>query len=87
MFAREEAQHGVLVMMGMRSGDVDDVDVWVFDKVFIGAVGGGGGGAFAGFEELFGAGGGGRGGGGGDGVFDVRDGAGGGVDHEVFGEF
>lgn len=57
VLARQEAQHGVLVMVGMRGGDVDDVDVWVFDEVFVGAVSGGGGGAFAGFEELFRAGG------------------------------
>lgn len=57
VFAREEAQHGVLVVVGVRGGDVDDVDVWVFDEVLVGAIGSGGRGAFAGFEELFGAGG------------------------------
>ena len=46
-------------MVGVRGRDVDDVDVWVFDEFFVGAVSRGGGGAFAGFEELFGAGGGG----------------------------
>ena len=74
-------------MVGVRGGDVDDVDVWVFDQFFVGAIGSGGRGAFAGFEELFGAGGGGGGGRGSDGVFYIRDGAGGRVDDEVFGEF
>ena len=40
----------------MRSGDVDDVHVWVFDELLVGAVSRGGGGAIARFEELFGAG-------------------------------
>ena len=73
--------------MRVRRGDVDDIDVWVFGELFVGAVGRGGGGTFAGFDELFGAGGVGGGGGGGDGVLYIGDGAGGGVDHEVFGEF
>ena len=81
MFAREQAAHGLLVVVGVGRGYVDDVDVWVADEVVVGAVGGGRGGAFARFEELFGAGGGGGGGGGDDGVVDVGDGAGGGVDH------
>ena len=68
-------------MVGVWCGDVDDIDGWVFNKVFIGAVGRGGGGAFAGFEKLFGTGGGGGGCGGSDSVFDIRDGAGGGIDH------
>ena len=59
VFAREEAEHGVLVVVGVGRGDVDDVDVWVPDEVLVGAVGGRGGGAFARFEELLGAGGGG----------------------------
>lgn len=57
VFACEEAEHGVLEVVGVRGGDVDDVDVWVFDEVLVGSVSRGGGGAFAGFEELFGAGG------------------------------
>ncbi len=36
----------------MRRGDVDDVDVFVFDELFVGSVGGCGGGTFACFEEL-----------------------------------
>ncbi len=56
MFARLETQHGVLVVMGVRGGDVDDIDVWVFDELFVRAVSGGGRGTLAGFEELFGAG-------------------------------
>ena len=81
VFACEEAQHSILVVVGVRGGDVDDVDVWVFDELFIRAVSGRGGRAFACVEELFGAGGGRRGGGRSDGMFYIRDGPGGGVDH------
>ncbi len=56
MFARLKTQHGILVVVGVRGGDVDDVDVWVFDELFVRAVSGGGRGTFASFEELFGAG-------------------------------
>ena len=79
--SREEAEHGVLVVVGVRGGDVDDVDVGVFHELVIGAVGGGRGGAVAGLEEFAGAVGGGGGGCGGDGVLDVVDVAGGRVEH------
>lgn len=35
-----EAEHYVLEVVGVRCGDVDDVDVWVFGQLFVGAVGG-----------------------------------------------
>ncbi len=40
--------------MRVRSGDVDNVDIGIFDEFFVGAVGRGGGGTFTGLEELFG---------------------------------
>lgn len=55
VLVREEAEHRVLVVVAVRGGDVDDVDVLVCDEGGVGAVGGGGGGAVAGFEEGGGA--------------------------------
>ena len=86
VFARGEGQHAVLVVVGVRGGDVDDVDVGVRDEFGVGAVCGGGVGDSVGFDEFLRAGGGAGRGDGGDGVRDVGDGAGGGVDQEVFGE-
>lgn len=83
-----ETQHGVLIVVRMGGGDVDDVDVGVLDEFRVGAVGFGvgGGGDVAFFEEVAGAGGGTAGGGGGDGVLDVVNVAGGWGDEEVEGE-
>lgn len=39
MFACFEREACMLVVVGMRGGDVDDVDVWVGDEVGVGAVG------------------------------------------------
>ena len=41
VFVGEEAEHGVLEVVGVGGGDVDDVDVGVFDELGVGAVGGG----------------------------------------------
>lgn len=49
-----QAEHGVLVVVRVWRGDVDDVDVLVGHQVFVGAVGSGGGGAFAVLEEFSG---------------------------------
>lgn len=87
VFACEEAEHGVLEVVGVWGGDVDDVDVGVLDEFVVGAVRFGGGGALAGLEEVGGAGGGCGGGCGGDGVGDVGDLASGGIQHQIFGEF
>lgn len=38
-----EAEHHILEMVGVRGGDIDDVDVGVFREVFVRAVGGAGG--------------------------------------------
>ena len=85
MFAGVEGQHAVLVVVGVRGGDVDDIDGFVGDEVGVGAVGGGGvgGGDGEGGDEGLGAGEGGGGCDGGDGVGDVVDGAGGGGEEEV----
>lgn len=74
----------MLIMMAMRGGDVDDIDVWVRDEGGVGAVCFGGRRGVELVEEVLGAGGGGGGCGCDDLVADVVDGAGGGVDEEVF---
>ena len=58
VFPGEEAEHGVLVVVGVRGGDVDNVHIGIFGQFLVGAVGGGRGGAIAAFEEVTGAGGG-----------------------------
>lgn len=80
MLASFEGEARMLVVVGMRGGNVDDVDVWVGDEVRVGAVGGC---SFRGayfFEEGLGPRQGGGGGGSDDFVADVGGVASGGVD-------
>ena len=70
MLAGGEGEARVGVVVAVRRGDVDDVDVWVGDEGGVGAVGFGGGDVEGG-EEVLGSGGGGGGCGGDDLVADV----------------
>jgi len=70
----------------MRCGDVDDVDVGIFDEFGVGAIGLCFRGGFDVFEELFSSRGGRRGCCCYDGVMDVVDIAGSRVGEEIFGE-
>lgn len=38
MLASFETEHRILIMMGMRSSDIDDIDVLVFDELLIGSI-------------------------------------------------
>lgn len=86
VFAGFEAEHGVLVVVAVGRGDVDDVDVGVGGELFVGAVGFGGLGGSDFFEKFLGSVGGGRGGCSDDDVFDVFDAAGFRVGPEISGE-
>ena len=90
-FVVREAEHDVLEVVGVRGGDVDDVDIWVFDEFFVGAVGCTWGvDTLLAFDhlrdELFGAGFAGGAGDAGDEVDDVGCVSGCGVDENVFDE-
>ena len=84
MFSCVETEAGVVVVVGVGSGDVDNVDVWVGGELGVGAVGACCGGCADGFEELGGAGCGCGGGGCCDDVADIGCIAGLGIDEEVF---
>lgn len=55
MLAGFETEHGVLIMVGVGCGNVDDIYVLVFDKVLIRTVRGGTFWNLAFFEELLGS--------------------------------
>jgi len=56
MFSGVETEAGVVVVVGMGRGDVDDVDIGVGDELGVGAVGACCGGCADGGEERGGAG-------------------------------
>lgn len=86
ILARLEREHGVLKVVAVGSGNVDDIDVGVRDKLGVRAVGLGGRGALDLFDEADGAVGGARRSNGGNLVADIVNVANGGVAEQILAE-
>lgn len=86
MLVGKQAKHGILIVMGVRRSDVDDVDIWVFRELLIGAIGQSRRWTLACFEELFSSRAAARRCCGCNCVFDIGYLTGGGIQHQILGE-